>query len=187
MTTNNALDSKTDIELYKDFLVGNKEAFDILAHRYIKPLILFIGKYTNNIEIAEDLVQDTFLYILINKKNYDFKYSLKTYLYTIAKCRTFNYLKKQKRIISFNDSYLPSIEEYEIDEKIEKEENKRIVHNAIKKLKPNYQEALYLSDFQGFQYIEICKILNKSMSQTKMLIHRARKALNNILKEENLL
>ena len=43
--------------------------------------------YVKNIEIAEDIAQDSFMYMIINKVEYDFKYSFKTYLYTIAKSR----------------------------------------------------------------------------------------------------
>ena len=97
------INEKTDVELYREFLLGNKEAFEEIVVRYKDKLIYFIARYVKTIEIAEDLAQDTFVYILVNKKEYDFKYSLKTYLYTIAKCRAWNYLKREKRIIRLTD------------------------------------------------------------------------------------
>ena len=90
------IDKQTDEALYKDFLLGNKEAFNELIIRYRKLLTDFIMYYIKNNDIAEDIAQDSFLYMIINKKEYDFKYSFKTYLYTIAKSRTLNYLKKRK-------------------------------------------------------------------------------------------
>lgn len=77
--------------LYENFLNGNKEAFDILMDKYRLNLIYFINRFLNDVEASEDLAQDVFVYILINRKEYDFKYSMKTYLYTIAKSRTLNY------------------------------------------------------------------------------------------------
>ena len=71
--------------------------------KYKDNLIYFISKYTNNIYVAEDISQDVFVYILLNKDKYDFKYSLKTYLYMIAKCRAINYLKKESRIIRIDN------------------------------------------------------------------------------------
>lgn len=91
------LDEKSDQELYLAFLKSDNEAFNTLVRKYRKSLISFIIKYVKNIETAEDLAQDTFVYMLINKKEYDFKYTFKTYLYTIAKSRAINYLKKEKR------------------------------------------------------------------------------------------
>ena len=90
-------DAKSDQELYLLFLKNDNEAFNMLVKKYRKSLISFIIKYVKNIEIAEDLAQDAFVYMLINKKEYDFKYTFKTYLYTIAKSRAINYLKKKKR------------------------------------------------------------------------------------------
>ena len=178
------LNQKTDVELYKSFLNGNKEAFNIIVKRYMKLLVSFIMGYVKNQDIAEDLAQDTFLYMLINKKEYDFKYTLKTYLYTIAKCRAINYLKKNKRLIHFEEQYIHNLDIIDLNENLIKEENKNKIHKAIKKLKYDYQVVIYLKDFQNFQYKEICKILNKTLPQTKMLIHRARKSLKKVLKKE---
>ena len=106
MLSKTNLDEKSDQELYLAFLKNDNEAFTTLVKKYRKVLISFIIKYVKNIEIAEDLAQDTFVYMLINKKEYDFKYTFKTYLYTIAKSRAINYLKKEKRKIIFDESYM---------------------------------------------------------------------------------
>lgn len=93
-----SLENKTDVELYNEFLNGSKEAFNQIIIRYRKSLISFLYRYVKSIETAEDLTQDTFLYMYINKKEYDFKYSLKTYLFTVAKCRAINWIKKKRKI-----------------------------------------------------------------------------------------
>ena len=59
------------------------------------------------------------------------------------------------------------------------------LNNAILRLKKEYQIIIYLYDFQGFKYREISEILNQGMSKTKMMIHRAKKSLEKILKEDN--
>ena len=45
--------------------------------------------------------------------------------------------------------------------------------------------VIYLYFFQGFKYKEISKILNQSISKTKMAIHRAKKLLEKYLKEDD--
>ena len=175
---------KTDIELYNGFLKGDKEAFNLIVKRYMKLLISFIMGYVKNQDVAEDLAQDTFLYMLINKKEYDFKYTLKTYLYTIAKCRAINYLKKNKKNVCFEEQYVNSLITEDISDSLISKENTKQIHDARKKLKKDYQIIIYLKDFQGFHHREISKILNKTIPQTKMLIHRARKSLKKILKKE---
>ena len=81
------------MKLYKEFLDGRQEAFDKLIDKYLEKIIYFIYGFVRRIDIAEDLAQDVFVYILMNRENYNFKYSLKSYLYRIAKCRAYNYLK----------------------------------------------------------------------------------------------
>lgn len=175
---------KTDIELYKDFLNGNKEAFNELMLRYQKQLKNFIIAYVKNKDIAEDLVQDTFLYVLINKKEYDFKYSLRTYLYTIAKCRAINYLNKIGRRNKINKEYFYENEYVDFDANIIKENNIEVIKRNMEKLKYEYKIVLLLRDFQNFEYKEICKILNKNIYQIKILIHRARKSLKKKIEME---
>lgn len=178
------LKEKTDVDLYKEFINGNENAFNEIVNRYRNILILFILKYVKNMEIAEDLAQDTFVYILVNKKEYDFKYSLKTYLFTIAKCRAINYIKKQKRNIKLTDMPLEDLHSIEIDESLIRQENKELLLNALSKIKNEYQILIYLRDIQGFNYKEICKILDKNMSQVKISIYRARKSLEKVIRKE---
>ena len=178
------LEDKTDIDLYKEFINGNKDAFNEIVNRYRDILILFILRYVKNMEIAEDLAQDTFVYVLINKKEYDFKYSLKTYLFTIAKCRLINYIKKQKKNVQFSDINLEDLNSISIDESLIRQENREIILNAMTKIKDEYQVLIYLRDIQGFNYKEICKILDKTMAQVKISIYRARKSLEKIIRKE---
>ncbi len=183
-----SIENQSDIKLYRDFLNGNNEAFNTLIIKYRKQLVLFIMKYVRSLEVAEDIAQDSFLYMIVNKVDYDFKYSFKTYIYTIAKSRTMNYLKNNSKVIFMSDTpqdnYNKSVDIEE--EYIRKEKNENL-QKAIRKLQKEYQVVIYLYDFQGFKYKEISEILNQSMSKTKMMIHRAKKKLEKILKEENII
>lgn len=174
---------KNDIILYKEFIAGNNEAFNEIIKKYKNDLINFIFKYVKNIELAEDISQDTFVYVLINKIEYDFKYSLRTYLYTIAKSKAINYLKKYKREIPLeNEFIINTFTEVDFDKNLTNEENKKIIYESMSKLKSDYQIILYLREFKEFTYKEICTILNKTMPQVKIQIYRAKKELEKIIK-----
>ena len=77
-----------DKELYQKFKNGDKQAFERIVEKYEKNLKYFILKYVKTIDAAEDIFQSVIVYILENKEKYDDKYSLKTYLYTIAKSKS---------------------------------------------------------------------------------------------------
>ena len=175
---------KEDSELYSEFLLGNKESFNILMIKHRKALTKFIMYYTKNTEMAEDIAQDSFLYMLVHKKEYDFKYSFKTYLYTIAKSRTVNYLKKENRNVPLHDEVIENFEsELNVEDELINKENRVKVKTVIKKLKKDYQVIIYLYYFQNFKYKEISEILNISMSKTKMSLKRAKKIMEKNLKE----
>lgn len=168
--------------LYNEFILGNNDAFEQIMNKYRENLIYFIQRIVKSFDVAEDIAQDVFVYVLINKKEYDFKYTLKTYLYTIGRSRAINYLKKEKRCVSLNLEHQGN---YEIEEIMFLNERKRNLKESINKLLPQHQLVIYLADIEELPYKEICKIMNKSMVQIKMLIYRARKNLKIILGKES--
>lgn len=155
------MEEKTDKELYKEFLLGNKESFEKIVIRHKDSIIYFIQRYVKSIDIAEDIAQDVFVYILINKKNYKFEYSLKTYLYTIAKSKALNYIKRERRIVELDENQFEDLEE--LEEKVFKNERAENLKKAIQKLKTEYQNAIYLSDIEELSYKEIAHILKKTV------------------------
>ena len=96
-------EEQSDKELYKKYLNGDNKAFEQLIIKYKNQIIFFISRYTKDISIAEDISQDVFVYILLNKKQYDFQYSFKTYIFMIAKCRAINYIKREKKVVSLKE------------------------------------------------------------------------------------
>lgn len=148
-------------------------------------LIYFISRYTGgDVYIAEDIAQDVFAYIYVNKEKYDLKYAFKTFIYTLGKNKAIDYVRKQSKmkLIPFDKDYeILESEEDSLEDIIIKNEEEKILIDSIKKLKPDYEKAIYLADFEELSYKEISEILGKNLGQTKVLIHRARKALRVIL------
>lgn len=172
-----------DKKLYKEFIEGNNYAFDKIMDKYTENIVYFIQRYVKRIEIAEELAQDVFVYIFINKSKYNFKYSLRTYLYTIGRSKALNYIKKEKKIIELNENYIYDVDT-DLEENLFKEEKIKSIRNSINKLSENYQVLIYLADIERLHYKDICKILNKSLSQIKISIYRARQALKEIIIKE---
>ena len=82
---------------YRLFLNGDEDAFDGIMREYFDGLIFFINRYVNDPHTAEDIAIDVFAYIAENRRKYNFKVSLKTYIYMIGKSRAFNLIKHRKR------------------------------------------------------------------------------------------
>ena len=174
----------SDKDLYKNYLAGDNSAFEEIVKRHKEHIIYFIARYTKNTDIAEDISQDVFVYLLLHKDQYDFKYSFKTYLYMIAKCRAINYLKKEKRAISGLDYNNLYIEDNDLEEIVYKNEACKNIKKVINKLKPDYQAVICLTSLEGFKYKEVARIMDKSIGQVKGLLHRAKKKLKELLERE---
>lgn len=176
---------KEDKILYNEFLNGNEKAFNILMGKYRNNLIYFITRYVKNIEIAEDIFQDVILYILENKEKYNSDYSLKTYLYTIAKSRAINYLKKpDNKKIELNDNLK---DEYLLEDIICSNERKEKIYTIINKLPKEYQLVIYLTKIEELSYKETAKIMDKTENQIKTLAHNAKSKLKKLLIKERVI
>ena len=171
---------------YKKFLQGDNQSLEELMKKYQTNLLFFITRYVKNKEIAEDIYQDVIIYFLENKEKYDFKYSFKTYLYTIAKSRTLNYLKKNKQEncveIYKNQKEIP--EEQWLEEAILTKERQAKIRKVIQKMKPDYQLVIYLTQIEGLSYQETAKIMEKTEKQIKNLAFNSKKKLRTLLISE---
>ena len=172
-----------DKKLYKKFLNGDNESFELIVDKYMEKIIYFIYRFVKRIDVAEDLAQDVFVYILMNKNTYNPEFSLKSYLYTIARSRAINYLKREKKISYLVDeSYLFS--EKDVEDVVFNNEESIMLKKSIDLLPEKQKRIIYLVDIEELSYREICEMLNMSLPQVKSLIHRSRKNLKKIMIKE---
>ncbi len=176
------MEKDLDNRLYNNYLNGEKEAFELLYNKYKSKIEYFIYNMIKDYEKAEDLTQETFIYVMQNKvkENINFKY----YIYLVARSKVLNYIKVENRRNEITNLYLlRKAEETEKDilEIITKNETKKEVIEAIELLDEKYKNAIYLGNIEGLSYAEISKILGQSLQNTKNLIHRGKKQLKRIL------
>lgn len=174
--------------LYRKFLEGNDEkAFEKLILKYKNNLVYFIFKYVKDKEISEDIFQEVAIYLLERKEVFDFKYSFKTFLYMVAKSKALNYLRDNKNNLSLHTQEENLyVEEEILEEMIFSEELKEKFKNILSKMKPEHQMVVYLTMIEELSYEETAKIMDKSISQIKNLVHRARTKLKRLLIEEKI-
>lgn len=171
-----------DKKLYNNYLNGEKEAFGYLYSKYKSKIEYFIFNIVKDYQKAEDLTQETFIYVMQNKikENCTFKY----YVYLVAKSKAYNYINVTKRRNEIDEQYI--INESEKIEKdvlkiITREESKKELLEAIEKLDEKYKNTIYLVNIEGLSYEETSKILGQTLQNTKTLIHRGKKQLRKIL------
>ena len=172
-----------DEKLYKEYLNGNKDAFETLYLKYKEKIKYFVFNIVKDYEKAEDITQDVFISILNNKYNEN-EGSLKYYIYMVAKNKAITYLNTENRRNNITEKYLNNpIEDNQNDVLISiiKEENKREIIDAINLINEKYRNAIYLVKIEEFSYQEVANILNVSIQDVKNFVHRGKKELRKIL------
>lgn len=171
--------------LYRQYLSGDKNAFDGIVDLYRENLIFFLNRYTGDLDAAEDLSQDAFLELLLHPRRYDFRVSLKTYLFAIARNKALNDIKRKKKIVYSDDEVVEKSEAYcSFEQDILKNEEKRILYHAITGLPPDYATVIHLLYFEDMSYLEAGTVMKKSRKQIENLVMRARATLHGIMERE---
>ena len=169
-----------DKKLYNEFLNGEKQAFEYLYNKYKNKIEYFIFNIVKDYHKAEDLTQETFIYVMQNAmhENTSFKY----YLYLVAKSKSYNYINVEKRRNEIDEQNQSNdLIDTDILEIIIQEENKKELLSSIDELDDKYKNAIYLTNIEGLSYEETAKILGQTLSNTKTLIHRGKRNLRKIL------
>ncbi len=182
------------IALYRRFLDGDKGGLEELITLYQHGLLRFIYGYVRDMGVAEDVMQEVFVEIYCRRS---FKeqsdVAFKTYLYTIARNKSLNAIKKRKRK---NELSLDALMEKNAtlgegdadeafavtygqrpDEQLEKTERDKALYTAIRRLKEEYQEVLTLRYFEDLSPERIAKITKRKVKQVYNLLARGKTAL----------
>ncbi len=167
---------------YRRFLAGDDEGLHEIICFYRAGLILYLNSFVQNIHTAEDLTEDTFAEIAIKCPKFSGKSSFKTWLYAIGRNITAKYLRKQTKLSVVpleSQEYLA--DEENLESNYIKSEQKRMVHQALHRLKLEYRQVLYLIYFEEFTNAEAALIMKKSSRQIESLLYNAKKALKSEL------
>jgi len=171
---------------YRRYLDGDDAGLTDIIRIYKDGLILYINGYVDNIFTAEDLMEETFFKLATKKPHFSGKSTFKTWLYTIARNVAMDYLRKNSKItakpIEDFSNYLA--EESDIEREYLIKEQKILLHRAMREIKPEYFQVLYLVYFEDFTNEEIAKIMKKNKRQVENLIYRAKNTLKSELEKE---
>lgn len=170
---------------YRRFLDGDENGFTEIVRDYKDGLILYLCGFTENINTAQELTEDTFVKLGIKKPHFSEKSLFKTWLYAIAGNIARDYLRKQRgRKAVSADGCEELADTVSLEADFLREERKILIHRAMKRLKPEYRQALWLFYFEGFSCAETAKIMGKSRHNIETVLYRGRQALKKELLKE---
>ena len=146
---------------------GNEEAFAELYHQYNPKLSAFLIRLSRSEYIAQEMVQETFLRLWINRTKLKEVNNASAWLYKIASNVSYTYLKTQanrKRLLEsvavepVTESFLPSLDSRQLD---------LIIRKTVDQLPERRQEIYRLSREQGLTHQQIADQLNLSSNTVK--------------------
>ena len=170
----------SDEKLILRFQEGDINAYNELVKRYKDRLLNFVFRYFNNVEQAEDVVQDTLIKLYTHASYYKNVAKFSTWIFTIAKNNALTELRKNKRkktdSLWTDDGQVIDInsKEESLDTKVQNEIAIDQLNKFLDEIPENFRMAVVLRDFQELSYEEISKILEIPIGTIKSRINRGR-------------
>jgi RNA polymerase sigma-70 factor (ECF subfamily) len=170
----------SDEKLILRFQEGDINAYNELVKRYKDRLLNFVLRYFNNVEQAEDVVQDTLIKLYTHASYYKNVAKFSTWIFTIAKNNALTELRKNKRkktdSLWTDDGQVVDInsKEESLDSKVQNEIAIDQLNKFLDEIPENFRMAVVLRDFQELSYEEISKILEIPIGTIKSRINRGR-------------
>ncbi|PWB66230.1 MAG: hypothetical protein C3F14_04500 [Deltaproteobacteria bacterium] len=187
---------RTDEELMELYRKGSRDAFEELFARYQGKLVHFAFRMTGDQAKAEEAAQETFLRIARAAFTWQPKAKFTTWMYTIARRTTLNFLRDEKDEAEKvpiqpgeeNEDGSPALqlagpnslgpEEMAWSAQIQE----RFVE-SLQRLPETYRSAFILNRGEGLSYEEVASVLGVTVQAVKSRIFRAREMLMESLSE----
>lgn len=174
--------NKTDEQLVKDYLDGDKAVFTEIVNRYLKLIYNFSYRLVGNEKEGEDISQEVFLKVWKNIKKFDTNKSFKTWIFSIAKNTSIDYLRKRKNIpmsIFDNEDGGNIIEDSLKDEEPRADQifalaqDKKDVEKILTELSVVQKEVIILKYVNEMSLPQIAEIMDISINTAKSHHRRA--------------
>lgn len=192
----------TDGVLLDRLRAGEQAAFAELVDRYHSRLICFARSFTARPELAEDIVQETWLGLLRGLDGFEGRAALRTWLFQICANRARTLTAKEGRLVPVDptDPTSPTVDPKRFNPDghwIEPpgpwgaggggfgdEDLVERVRSAITQLPVTQQQVVTLRDVEGMSAEHVCRILELTEVNQRVLLHRGRAKVRAILERE---
>jgi RNA polymerase sigma-70 factor (ECF subfamily) len=180
-----------DLALVRRVKAGDYHAFDLLVIKYQSRLVSTALKFSKDLQIAEDIVQDSFIkaFKSINSFREDSTFYTWVYRITVNTAKNFLVSKKRKGELLATDlsddgSFdIDSLETDTPDGILKANELKEILFDSLNGLGEETKTALTLREFEGLSYEQISEIVNCPVGTVRSRIFRGREVLEETIKK----
>ncbi len=151
-----------------------------LYQKYRKEIYLYLYSMCQNSSLADDLTQETFLKAILSLS--ESHGNIKAWLYMVARNLYFNYQKKQKSVVSWEEvQFKEDVSGDDMLSKIIQTERNKLLFRGLSQLSENKREILQLQYFSGLSQNEIAAILRLTPANVRVLALRGKRELKQYL------
>ncbi|MFD1096179.1 RNA polymerase sigma factor [Salegentibacter chungangensis] len=169
---------------------GDQRAQLELYERYYKAMYNTALRIVKDTAEAEDIMQEAFLNAFTKLDSFQGTSTFGAWLKKIVVNKSINAFNKKTRHpeVSYNDELRNEADDHDGILTGEEQTNEKVkmILRALSKLKENYRISLMLHLIEGYDYEEICEILDISYANCRTTISRAKESLRKkLMKYEN--
>ena len=179
----------SDQEIIDSVKLGNQSDYSIIVDRYKDKAFSLIKKMLKNEQDAEETLQDCFLKAYNSLSGFKGEAKFSTWFYRIVYNTALTKLSSKKRkteneMSSVHEHFdLKSDYDYNVSERKDMSE---LINELVNKLPEKHSAIISLFYLDEMSCEEISKVLNISLSNVKVMLHRSRNALKDIIIKNNL-
>ena len=156
-------------ELIQQFIDGNEEAFEKLYTQYKPVLCKFIQTFINDSALTDDIVQEVFVAVWLNRNNIDPDQSFSSYLMTSARNKIYDFFKETAKNRQMIEQRWLNLSEAGngTEEALVSLELDELVDSALKQLSSRKRVIFELAKLKGKSHSEIAEQLGISKNTVK--------------------
>jgi RNA polymerase sigma-70 factor (ECF subfamily) len=173
--------SEIDLYFWSRVQSDDREAYEILFHKYYATLCILSKRYTHDINSARDVVQLLFIHLWEKRKKIEIKSSLKAYLYQAIRYNSIRYIENSRKTIILLDEIPETYEDTVYRDHIVYAELQRLILDTIDSLPEQCQRVFKMSRFGQLKNEEIARQLSLSLKTVEAHISKALRILHEYL------
>ncbi|MFZ6011368.1 MAG: RNA polymerase sigma factor [Bacteroidota bacterium] len=153
---------------------GDLQRATLLFERYNKRIFNFLARMTMDRELAEDLTQNVFLRIIKYRNSYREGLKFQSWIYQVARnVFSDHYQAHKNKFSDFVDVEKIGDHMADRDDAEEQDEKEKLLHRSLARLSEEQRELLILTRFQQMKYEEVAQIMDTTVANIKVKVHRA--------------
>ncbi|MDE3206409.1 MAG: RNA polymerase sigma factor [Acidobacteriota bacterium] len=184
---------------------GDAKAFESLVDSYTATMLKLARSYVQSTHAAEDVVQETWMAVVTGIERFEGRSSLKTWIFRILVNRARSRSRGDRRFdlgpaqTGGDEAPGPSVDQARFEtsgrwaghwavppaplpeDRLLSAELRAVINRLIDRLPPRQRSVLVLRDVEGLSAAEACEVLGLSEANQRVLLHRARVKVRDLL------